>query len=105
MDRHSGEGGSTSILNPLALTYHFGPASATPDRKRTSEIIGHPPQTTVKQHNSDREGTYNVRLEAIFGHRIGVHSSKREGADGTRPEARPTQGRGEVGGSYYKNKN
>ena len=30
---------------------------------------------------------------------------KREGADRTRTEARPTQSRREVRGSYYKNKN
>ena len=104
MDRHSGEGGSTSILNPLALTYQFGRSSATPDRKRTAEITGHPPQPTVKHHVVYREGTDNVRSEASFGHGPGFHSKKREGTDRTRPEARPMQGRGEVGGSYYKNK-
>ena len=40
MERHSGEGGSTSILNPLALTYHFGRASATPDRKEPPRSPG-----------------------------------------------------------------
>ena len=54
VERHSVEGGSTSILNPLALTYHFGRASARPDRKRTAEITGHPPQPTVKHHVVDR---------------------------------------------------
>ena len=42
VERHSGEGGSTSILNPLALTYHFRQVSATPDSKRTAEITRAP---------------------------------------------------------------
>ena len=77
------------------MTYHFGRASATLDRKRTAEITGHLPQPTVKHHVLDIEGTENVRSEASFVDGLGVHSRKREGEDGTRPEARPTQsGRG-----------
>ena len=56
MDRHSGEGGSNSIFNPLALTYHFGQASATTDRKRAADITGHPPHPTVKHHVVNIEG-------------------------------------------------
>ena len=103
MERHSGEGGSTSILNPLALTYHFGQALATPDRKRNAEITGHPPHPTVKHHVVNIEGRDNVMSEASFRDGLGVHSRKREGED-RKPEARPTQSRREVGGSAYKNK-
>ena len=95
MERHSGEGGSTSILNPLALTYHCGRATSTSVRRRTANITEHRPQPAVKHHVVDREGLENFRLEASFGDGLGVHSRKKEGADGTRPEARPTQsGRG-----------
>ena len=55
------------------------------ESKRTAEITGHPPQPTVKHHVVDREGTDNVRSEAIFGHGLGVHSRKREGTDVVRP--------------------
>ena len=103
MDRHSGEGGSTSILNPLALTYHLGQASATPNKKITNEITGHPPHPTVIHYVVNREGRDNVMLEASFGDGVGVHSRKLEGED-RKPETRPTPSRRELGGSAYKNK-
>ena len=87
-----------SILNPLALTYHFGQASATPDRKKTAEITGHLPHPTVKNHVVNREGRDNVMSEASFRDGLGVHSRKNEGGD-RKPEARPTPSRREVGGS------
>ena len=102
VERHSLEGGSTSTLNPLALTYHFGQASATPDRKRTAKITGHPPNPTVKHHVVNREGRDNVMLESSFRDGLGVHSRKREGED-RKPEARPTPSRREVGGYADKN--
>ena len=103
MERHSVEGGSTSILNPLALTYQFGQESATPDRKRTAESTRHPPHPTVKHHVVNREGRENIMLEASFRDGLGVHSRKREGED-RKTEVRPTPSRREVGGSAYKNK-
>ena len=103
VEKHSGEGGLTSIFNPLALICHFGLASSTPYRKRTAEITGHPPRPTVKQNVLNIEGRDNVMLEASFQDGLGVHSRKREGED-RKPEARPTPSRREVGGSAYKNK-
>ena len=105
MERQSGEGGATSVLNPLALTYHFGQATSTPNRRRTTDITGHRRQTAVKQNVVDRDGTDNVILDASFGDGRGVHSMKRDGADRTMTEASKTQNLGEVGGSYYKKKN
>ena len=43
-------------LNPLALTYHFGQASATPYRKRYSEITKHPPHTPGSNQVVNKEG-------------------------------------------------
>ena len=103
VERHGGEGGSTSILNPLALTYHFGQASATPDRKRTAKITGHPPHPIVKHHVVNREGRDNVMSEASFRDGLGVRSRKREGKQ-SKPEAISTPSRREAGGSAYKNK-
>ena len=31
LERQSGEGGAPTVLNPLALTYHFGRSTSTPD--------------------------------------------------------------------------
>ena len=101
VERHSVEGGSTSILNPLAQTYHFGQASATPDRKRTAEIIGHLPHPTVKNHVVNEEGRDNGMLEASFWEGLGVHSRKREG-ENRKLEAKPTPSRREVGGFAVK---
>ena len=98
MERHSVEGGATSILNPLALTYHFGQASATPDRKRAGKITGHPPHPNVRNQVVHEEGGDNVMLEASFWDVRGAHSRKWEGDD-RKPEARPTPSRREVGGS------
>ena len=50
VERHSVEGGVMSILNHLAITYYFGQASATPDRKRSSESTGHPSHPTIRNH-------------------------------------------------------
>ena len=102
MERHSGEGGAPSVLSPLALTYHFGRATSTPDRRRTSEITGHRPQPAVKNNVADRDGADNVILDASFGGGREVHSMKRDGDDRTMPEASATKILGEVGGSYYK---
>ena len=66
VERHSVEGGATSILNPLALTYHFGQASATPDKKRAGEITGHPLHPTVRNHVVHEEGGDNIMPEASF---------------------------------------
>ena len=102
VERHSEEGGSTSILNPLALTYHFGWATSTLDRRRTAEITGNRTQPAVKHHIGDREGTDNVILDASFGECLGVHSRKRDRADSSRREARATQSLREVESSSYK---
>ena len=67
VERHSVEGGATSILNPLALTYHFGKVSVTPDRKKAGEITGHPPHPTVRNNVVNEEGWDNVMSEASFG--------------------------------------
>ena len=32
LERQNGEGGTPAVLNPLALTHHFGWATSTPDR-------------------------------------------------------------------------
>ena len=101
MERHSVEGGVTSILNPLALTYHFGQASATPDRRRAAKITEHPPHPTVRNHLVNEEGADNVMSEASFWEVQETHSRKREGGD-RKPEARPTPSRREVGGSAEK---
>ena len=105
VERHSGEGGSTSILNPLSLTYHFGRAKSTPVRRRTDEITGNRTEPSVKHHVVDKEEPDNVISDASFGYCLGVHSKKRDEADRTRQEARATQSLREVGGSSHKKKN
>ena len=98
VERYSVEGGSTSIFNPLALTYHFGQASATPDRKRATKITRHPPHPTIKYHLVNEKERENVMSEASFWGVLGVNSRKQEGDD-RKPEKRPTPIRREVGGS------
>ena len=102
VERHSGEGGSTSILNPLSLTYHFGRAKSTPVRRRTDEITGNRTQPAVRHHVGDREGKDKVISDASFGDCLGFHSRKRDKADSSRREARATQSLREVGGSSHK---
>ena len=95
VERRSVEGGSTSILNLLALTYHFGQASATPERKRAAKITGHPPHPTVKKHVVNKEVRENVMSDASVWDVLGFHSRKRE-EDDRKPEARPTPSRRKV---------
>ena len=76
VERHSGEGGAPSVLNPLALTYHFGRATSTPGRRRSSDITGHRPLSAVKSNVADRDGMDNVILDASSGDGRGVHSIK-----------------------------
>ena len=66
MERDSIEGGAALILNPLALTYHFGQASATLDKKRAAESTRHLPHHTVRNHVVNEEGADNIILEASF---------------------------------------
>ena len=102
VERHSGEGGAPSVLNPLALTYHFGRATSTPDGSRTSEITGCRPQLAVDNNFSERDRADNSILDASFGDDRGVHSMKRDGADRTISKASATQSLGEVRGLYSK---
>ena len=104
VERYSEEGGATSPLNPLTLTYHFGRATSTPDRRRNSDITGHWLQPAVKHKVADRDGRDNFILDEIFGDGQRVHSMKLDGADRNMPEASATQSLGEVGGFYYKKK-
>ena len=97
VERRSVERGSMSILNPLALNYHFGQASATPERKRASEIIGQPPHPTVKNHVVNEEGTDNVTSEASFRDVLGVHFRNGKGTIGNlRRDQRQVGGKWEV---------
>ena len=66
METHSVEGGATSILNPLVLNYHFGQASATPDKKRSTESTGHLPHPTVRNHVVNEERADKVMSGASF---------------------------------------
>ena len=56
---------SVEGLNPLALTYHFGRASATPERKGT-DITEDTPQPPGSNQAGNEEGT--EVLEASFRH-------------------------------------
>ena len=67
MERQSGEGGAPAVLNPLALTFHFGRATSTPDGSRTSGITGRWPQPAIKTNIAERDGADNIILDAIFG--------------------------------------
>ena len=104
MERHSGEVGAPSVLNPLALTYHFGRATSMPDGSRTSEITGRRLQPAVDNNVEDRDGADNSILNASFRDGQGVHSMKRDGTDRTISEASGTQSLGEVRGVYSKKK-
>ena len=57
------ENSSVEGLNPLALTYHFGRASATPERKKT-DITEDTQQPPGSNQACNEEGTES--LEAIF---------------------------------------
>ena len=105
MERHSGEGGAPSILNPLALTYHFGRATPTPDGGRASEINRRRLQPAVDNNVAERDGAENSISDASFGGGQGVHTMKRNGADRNILEASTTQSLGEVRAFNSKKKN
>ena len=102
VERHSVEGGATPILNPLALTYHFGQASATLDRKRAVDITEQPLYPPRSNHLVNKEGA--KISEASFWDGRDAHSRKQEGEARTL-EAKPTQiqreGRGSVDYKYF----
>ena len=93
-------GGAPSVLNPLALTYHFGQATSTPDGSGTSEIIGRRPQPAVNNNVAERDGADNSISDASFGDGRGVHYMKQDRYDRTISEASATQSLGEVRGLY-----
>ena len=95
MERPNVEGGATPTLNPLALTYHFGQASATPDRKTAAEITKHPPHPPGSHHVVNKEGAEISEASFWDGQ---DHSRKREG-DSRTLEATPTPSRREGRGS------
>ena len=95
MEKHSVEGGATPTLNPLALTHHFGQASATSDRKTTAEITKHPPHLPGSNHVVNKEGAYIS--ETIFRDGRDAHSRKREGTLGHwKQHQRPVREKGEA---------
>ena len=96
------KGGGALVLNPLAITYHFGRATSTPDRRRTSVITRRRPQLAVKNNVTERDGADNSVSDASFGDGRGVHSMKWDGADNTISEASATQSLGKVRGLYSK---
>ena len=69
------ENSSVEGLNPLALTYHFGRASATPERKGT-DITKDTPQLPGSNQAGNEEGT--EILEASFWD-CDTQSGRREG--------------------------
>ena len=102
MERHSEEGGAPSVLKPLALTYHFGWATSTPDGRRPSEITERRPQPAVKNKVAERDGADNSISDARFEDGRGVYSMKGDGADKIISEASATPSLGEVRGVYSK---
>ena len=90
VEKISVEGGVTPILNPLAQTYHFGQASATPDRKRAAEITDHPPHPPGSNHVVNKEGA--EISEASFWDGCDSHSRKWE-EDARTLEVTPTPSR------------
>ena len=96
VEKRSVEEGATPILNPLALTYHFGQASATPDRKRAAKITDHPLHPPRSNHVVNKEGA--EISEAIFWDGRNAHSRKQDGGARTL-EATPTPSRREGRGS------
>ena len=96
VEKRSVEGRATPTLNPLALTYHFGQASATPERKRESEITVHPPHPHGRNQVVNKEGA--EILEASFWDGS-AHSRKQEGDAETlevTPNPSQREGRGSV---------
>ena len=102
MERQSGEGGAPAVLNPLALTYHFGLATSLPDGSRNSDITGCRPQPAVENNVAERDGADNIFLDASFGDGRGVRSMKRDGADKIISGASATPSLGE-GREVYSN--
>ena len=96
VERHSVKGGATPIHNPLALIYHFGQASATPDRKRAAEITEHPPHPPGRNHVVNEEGAEISEASSRDGR--DAHSREQEG-DLRKPGARLTPSRREGRGS------
>ena len=105
MERHSGEGVEPSVLNPLALTYHFGWATSTPDGSITSEITRRRHQPAVENNIAERDRADNSISDASFGDGRGVHSMKRDGAYRTILEASTTQSLGGSKRSLFQEKN
>ena len=95
VDIPSVEGGATSTLNPLALTYLFGQASTTPDRKRDSKITKHPPHLPVSSQVVNKEGAEISEASFQDG---SAHSRKQEG-DAETMEGTPKPSRREGRGS------
>ena len=56
VDKRSVEEWATPILNPLALTYHFGQASVTPERKRAAKSTKHSPHPPGSNHVVNKKG-------------------------------------------------
>ena len=54
MERQSGEGGTPAVLNPLALAYHFGWVTSTPDE----------PEEMVQKHSCDIHTGGNEAMSA-----------------------------------------
>ena len=104
MERQSGEGRTPAVLNPLALAYHFGQATSTPDgpeemaqpmvecprvkrgvllpaRSRPSVITRRLPQKAVEDNGAESDGADNIILDGSatpsFGDMRWVYSKKK----------------------------
>ena len=84
---------SVEILNPLALTYHFGRASATLERKGT-DITEDTPQPSGSNQVGNEEGTESLEVSFWEGD---TQSGRREG-EARRLEATQQTSRREEGG-------
>ena len=120
MERQSGEGGTPTVLDPLALAYHFDRATSTPDR--TEEMVH---KVTCDIHTGKNEAmSAHTQMEAcpcrkrdvlspawsipsvITGRRpqtaVEENGAERDGVDNIISEASTTPSFGDVRGVYYK---
>ena len=101
MERQSGEGGAPAVLKPLALTYHFGRATSTPDGSITSGITRRRPETAVKKNGAERDRANNIILDArttpSFEDIRGVYSKEIDEADNIISEVSTTPSFGKLG--------
>ena len=123
MEGQSGEGGTPAVLNLLALAYHFGRATSTPDRPEAmvqniycdvhtgrNEAMSAPtPMEACPRVKHGVPSPARSRPSVITGRRpqtaVKENGAKRDGADNIISEGSTTPSFGDVRGFIPRQKN